>query len=57
MMTHSIVYIALSLLSLVAVHAMSAPMSDPRNEQRDDQHEETCDAEKEKADRESPDTL
>ncbi len=32
MMTHSVVYIVLSLLSLVAVHAMSAPMNGPRHE-------------------------
>jgi Na+-transporting methylmalonyl-CoA/oxaloacetate decarboxylase gamma subunit len=51
MMTHSIVYIVLSLLSLVAVHAMSAPV----NETRQDQHEAKHDAEE--ADRQSTDTL
>ena len=31
-MAHSIVYIILSVLSLVAVHAMSAPVNQPAQE-------------------------
>jgi hypothetical protein len=51
MMTHSIVYIVLSLLSLVAVHAMSAPMNEPREDQQEVEHSA------EEADRQPTDTL
>ena len=51
MMTHSIVYIVLSLLSLVAVHAMSEPMNDSRRDRHEAEHNA------EEADRQPTDTL